>query len=510
MNSFIEKTRISGDLVYNFIEQRINLGENYELARFVISNKIEHLKFSKEYFIFTEKTFIDNFTTIMEIDNFIIYKRIEPHIISFDIFDTLIARKCIFPENIFNIIAEKSKIPNFKELRIKAESLSDGTFDNIYNKFKNLSNLSDEEILKLKDIEIETELENIFPIVENRLKLRPQDILVSDMYLSRDTIIKLLQKCGYSGDNKLYLSSNGKKKGIIWNQIKENFSYHIGDNYNSDVISAFLWGNKKGILYSNSGLTEMEKFLISANNEAIAKLIRQTRLLNMYDTEPFKSLYNEQVNKNLPILILYSIFINRVCIENNYDTILFSTRDCCLLKQVFEQLFPNYKIIKFHSSRLIYKNPSKDYVEYVKSVYHNKSIIIDLQGSGNSVQAFFDNNMNIKLNIIYLILFIKQDNFNYVINDMRGDNIENINYDIEGTLLDFTNNSPIRDNLEYSVEFIKPSHEAIKIACENIKSYNIHLNQNKDEIIKILDILLFKLKDNLLLNNYVIHKQYHN
>ena len=78
-------------------------------------------------------------TPINAVDKATITKKAEEaDIISFDIFDTLITRKVYSPEDIFSIIDEHFKIKNFKENRIKADSVAreklgrDVTIDDIY------------------------------------------------------------------------------------------------------------------------------------------------------------------------------------------------------------------------------------------------------------------------------------------------------------------------------------------------------------------------------------------
>ena len=78
---------------------------------------------------------------------------------SYDIFDTIIARNVESPHDIFSLIEERFPFPRFRELRIYAEShmSSDGTLDGIYRQFQRLTTLSDADIVKLKEFEVDTE-----------------------------------------------------------------------------------------------------------------------------------------------------------------------------------------------------------------------------------------------------------------------------------------------------------------------------------------------------------------
>lgn len=132
---------------------------------------------------------------------------------SFDIFDTLLARTVQQPIDIFDIVERKMPYPNFKNLRLQAQNNSNHTIDNIYHHFKLLTNESDESIRQIREFELKTEMENTIPIVSNILKVSDGDILVSDMYLSHDEIIRLLNYHNINPNIKLYVSPSGKSSG---------------------------------------------------------------------------------------------------------------------------------------------------------------------------------------------------------------------------------------------------------------------------------------------------------
>ena len=83
---------------------------------------------------------------------------------SYDIFDTLIARRCIDPRNIFIEVEQASQRPGFAAGRSQAEALlyAAGPYDldAIYLKLQELLSLSDSERDDLKTLEIEREVAN--------------------------------------------------------------------------------------------------------------------------------------------------------------------------------------------------------------------------------------------------------------------------------------------------------------------------------------------------------------
>ena len=140
---------------------------------------------------------------------------------SFDVFDTLIARTTASPFGIFLITMKKlqteekySDLPDFlknnfavirKECEYYAQANQltlhnkfDCTFDDIYRLIQQNYALSETQVSLIKNLEIESELNNLLPIKTNIEKVKKlisenQDvILISDMYYSEDIIRKFL------------------------------------------------------------------------------------------------------------------------------------------------------------------------------------------------------------------------------------------------------------------------------------------------------------------------------
>lgn len=183
-------------------------------------------------------------------------------ILSLDIFDTLLIRPFATPSMVFSYLEEKIskkyQVPNFKRDRILAESIArkrknyqgDVKISEIYPIFSELTHIDSTIADKLLQLEVETErllLTPRYSILESAKKAKELDkrvILVSDTYLERDHIEKILSSNGFDFISEMYLSCEiGKRKdrGDLWDYIfkKENFSrnnfVHIGDNEQSDL-----------------------------------------------------------------------------------------------------------------------------------------------------------------------------------------------------------------------------------------------------------------------------------
>lgn len=175
--------------------------------------------------------------------------------VTFDIFDTLLKRNVSDPTQVFDLIEKKvGKIyPEFKKIRIEAEKqamlLSSEQEVTLHEIYKQYPNINDEQITFLINIELETEKRvltrnpDIWPIYRRCLQEGKKVYLISDMYLSKVFIERVLQELDIIGYEQLYVSSESRKtkrKGDSFNVfldengIKAQDVIHIGDSIKSD------------------------------------------------------------------------------------------------------------------------------------------------------------------------------------------------------------------------------------------------------------------------------------
>ena len=91
----------------------------------------------------------------------------ENEVISFDIFDTLLCRKVLTAEDVFDLVSERAlregmKLRNFREMRQKAQEilgLTNPDIYGIYASFQQLTGVEDPVRDRLIQLEFETELE---------------------------------------------------------------------------------------------------------------------------------------------------------------------------------------------------------------------------------------------------------------------------------------------------------------------------------------------------------------
>ncbi len=179
-------------------------------------------------------------------------------VVSFDIFDTLITRGILHPDDVFRLIGEKIKNlyhldMDFLKLRKQAETQAwqkKGAYTNIhdiYKEFVDVARVSEQQAVAIKELEIETEYNLSIPrrdmldLYQTLLEAGKRIILVSDMYLTKEYIKRMLKKCGYEGYHEIWISCEcglRKDQDNIWDSILPRYEgkkfIHVGDNVRSD------------------------------------------------------------------------------------------------------------------------------------------------------------------------------------------------------------------------------------------------------------------------------------
>lgn len=134
--------------------------------------------------------------------------------------------------------------------RIENEKCQEITLDQIYDTIATEYSIEKNVLDKLKSKEMEYEVRFCtrrntgYELYTLALAVGKKVIFTSDMYLSRETINKILEKNGYIDNEKLYLSSEiklSKSRGDLFKYVLNDLKIesmqmlHIGDNYRPDV-----------------------------------------------------------------------------------------------------------------------------------------------------------------------------------------------------------------------------------------------------------------------------------
>ncbi len=190
-------------------------------------------------------------------------------VVSFDVFDTLVFRKVKQPSDVFAIAAKDD--PDFPERRMQAErearknaAKEDVTLAEIYGRLTAI--YGEEKTERLRQDEIKAELDTVYAnpsglrFFRYLIKKGKRIVITTDMYLPGDVIEAILQKCGYRGYEKLFVSSEyglSKRSGHLFTEVRKETGavnpVHIGDHIVSDYkkpkemgIAAFLYKGEAG------------------------------------------------------------------------------------------------------------------------------------------------------------------------------------------------------------------------------------------------------------------------
>ena len=191
-------------------------------------------------------------------------------VISFDIFDTLIQRPFLNPADMFHFLSykyneERSSFVDFYKIRVEAEaqarkkialtrpSIEEITLGEIYNEIAEQTVIPKETLERLKKMEISLETHFSEPrksgkeLYDLALEQGKKIILCSDMYLPGEVVKEILKQNGFEGYEKFYISSEIKKtkaQKSLFNHVAKDLKiknkkniFHIGDNWNSDVLN---------------------------------------------------------------------------------------------------------------------------------------------------------------------------------------------------------------------------------------------------------------------------------
>lgn len=321
-------------------------------------------------------------------------------VISFDVFDTLLFRPFDDPTTLFLLLAQKYKIMDFRNIRIDAErearqqsqALNRTTEISIYDIYKVIHSKTGLDVEIGVNTEIETEMEMCFanPYMKrvfNVLKEYGKCVIaVSDMYLPKEVIRKLLEKNGFDGFSDIYVSCeyfvNKREKGL-YAQIKSDYGknkkyVHVGDNPISDDLSARGSGFD-AVLYKNVN--------------TVGNLFRAEGMSKLTG-----SIYNGLVNSELHnginrftphyeygfiyggVYVLgYCNWIHEYCLRNGVKKILFLSRDGAIYKKVFNLLFNDVENEYVYWSRIANTKciVSLDKYDFLTRMVHHKAIAPD-------------------------------------------------------------------------------------------------------------------------------------
>lgn len=309
-------------------------------------------------------------------------------VVTFDIFDTMITRAVYEPDDVFRIVEHQlckkyGRKLNFFEMRKEAEREAVGqlgcycTLSAIYKKIEGIAHISPEEGENWKKCEIQTELELSIPrrdilwIFQELVRRKKRIILLSDMYLEREVIEKLLEKHGYQGYEDIWVSCEmgcRKDDGTMWNNFYSKFdnslTIHVGDHpchdiqKPSDLGKAYYWVLNPRHMYQMTSY--YDKFTADSLKD---RLILGMLVNGNWFNSPFAMASGGKMRimdgKTLGYTAfgpLFAAFMEWVISESqkdNIDYLLFLSREGYLFQQIYHIFCgkENVKSVYFLASR---------------------------------------------------------------------------------------------------------------------------------------------------------------
>lgn len=319
------------------------------------------------------------------------------NVITWDIFDTLLIRRTLMPEDVFEIVGAKAAeqgicIPYFSKVRAQAQ-LDSGLYNpdiyEIYEAVGQISGISEDQSQKLAVLEIEVEKGLLIPRKKavsllQECKNRGKKVyLVSDMYLPGDVLEEILKENGITGYDGLYVSCDEKKlkneglfalvPGIAAENRKKIL--HIGDSLINDGICA--------------GMLELDYCLLASPIELLRKTswdmcvsmcesVNDRSILGLCAAELFSDPFAlSQIEKKFafsgmnqfgyvivaPVVVSFLCWLiqmlekDRKNREDRIDKILFAARDGFIIKELYDHIqMQNAQLPKsvyFYTSRKV-------------------------------------------------------------------------------------------------------------------------------------------------------------
>ena len=294
---------------------------------------------------------------------------------SFDVFDTLISRKCGAPETLFRMAGQKLRNRGllnlsarlFEQMRVRAErqarqhrALGEVTLTDIYAELNRFWLFPETTLREMIDCELQTERENLvaipgaFALVEQARRAGKRIAFISDMYLPQEFLREVLIEFNFlrPGD-QLYVSNHWgatKAGGTLFPMVLQHQKLagvevlHLGDSFDCDVLRAREQGIRAWQLTRGS-LNRFEAVLVRAEAEmceearGLAGFARQARL---QADETGGHFVAARLGASLagPILSAYAEWLLRAALKRQLNRLYFLARDGEVLMRLCEVLAP--------------------------------------------------------------------------------------------------------------------------------------------------------------------------
>jgi predicted HAD superfamily hydrolase len=318
-------------------------------------------------------------------------------VISFDIFDVLIMRKTIMKTDILYIIENKLskigiRIPNYKEMRQKAEEEVVGKFSDIYDIYIKLieyTGISSEIANQALTIELEVEnsviccREKVKELLLFAVKNGKKVYLIEDSYFPEKIMRDILEKYGITQYKNLFLSceyDRTKEQGlynVLKNEAKGMSYLHVGtkaeteDVYvENNYIDTFILKSAYD-MFCMSSYRSLQYSLKSINERSMAGILiakvfnNPFTLYHASERPKIDCIYDFGYIFIAPLITKYVLWIIDEVKNAQYTDILFAARDGMIV----------HKLYDFALKELRLNIPRGIYLQTSRTVCSNASVI---------------------------------------------------------------------------------------------------------------------------------------
>jgi FkbM family methyltransferase len=417
---------------------------------------------------------------------------------SFDVFDTLIARRCIDAKAVFAEVERRSGLAGFAAWREQSErAVEQGeyTLADIYGELARRASLPAEAAQGLLAMELQVELENVVPIADHLDELREGSLLISDMYLPDEAIRLLLGAAGVSPALPLLRSAHGKRSGRVWQELSRAGlrCSHLGDNPESDLARPAAAGMRPR-LTKIAQPTPTERQIAMAGCPRLAESLRAARLMTRRGSLP-AGLHRLQVELNLPLLTIAALVLHAHLAGQDGAHVMFAARDARYFHAVFDAVSAaagpvGPKTSYWHTSRIARTRGDADYLAYCRQLIGEEALLVDLCGTGASLarlrqllgmsdeqapvfmcQRVDEPQLSGALAARYGLAQLAEPTALWSNRDLVGNEVlELLNYVPEGMTLGVARVAggfvPLRDELEFDAQQLAQVREQARLAAE--------------------------------------------
>lgn len=322
-------------------------------------------------------------------------------VISFDIFDTLLLRPSVYPTDILALAGRRAGSSEFYlNLRRNCERLArtnnnimseEIRFEDIFREMSDKYTFSEQELEALMQNELDCEFDLLRPrraikeVFDYAKGIGKIVIITSDIYLSEAFIGRVLDKCGYTGFERLYISSEygmTKSSGRLFARMIMDFKargvsaaeiLHLGDNERSDVAVAEKAGlsvmhipRVEALAHKDGRFRRLEMFSERSCDNTFLMGCSINRIFDdpyypVGETSFLGNIRNVTVTVIAPMMISFVKWVISDCKNNGKRRLIFLNSEGAFIQRLVEMVKP-YIFPELETARVSFGNRLRRYL----------------------------------------------------------------------------------------------------------------------------------------------------